>query len=206
MVCNEAVIRDKGIGPGEELSIVGLFRTHHGVDRMIPVVRTGHLAVMREEPVKTKYCGYVDAYLIEAMSIGGLSGSPVFVNMAPMRIVNGKAIFTKGKQFYLLGLMHGHFDVTNLNEDVVSDSDGGSLASINAGLGVVIPAEKIVDTIAHPEYVKMRKQGREKAQKDGAKPDLSDEPSPPANDANPNHREDFTRLLGAAARKPAQED
>jgi hypothetical protein len=29
---------------------------------------------------------------------------------------------------------------------------------------------------------------------------------PPATDENPTHREDFTRLLGAAARKPPRED
>ena len=28
----------------------------------------------------------------------------------------------------------------------------------------------------------------------------------PANDANPNHREDFKSLLGAAVKKPARED
>ncbi len=34
----------------------------------------------------------------------------------------------------------------------------------------------------------------------------SDEAARPANDENPKHREDFTRLLGAAVRKPPQED
>ena len=173
MVCTTDVISAHSIGPGDELAIIGLFRTHHGVDRIIPVVRKGHIAAMREEPIKTQYCGYVDAYLIEAMSIGGLSGSPVFVQMPPIRIAESKVNFIQGSQFYLLGLMHGHFDVANLNEDVVSDVEGQSLASINAGLGIVIPAEKIVETIFHPEYIEMRKRAIEEHQKDGAKPDIA---------------------------------
>jgi hypothetical protein len=58
----------------------------------------------------------------EARSIGGLSGSPVFVSMAPTRIIDGHTQFTWGAQFLSLGLMHGHFDIRNLNEDSAIDS------------------------------------------------------------------------------------
>jgi len=40
--------------------------------------------------------------------------------------------------------------VKNLNEDVVTDSDG-ALGSINTGIGVVVPIEKILETILHPD-------------------------------------------------------
>jgi hypothetical protein len=154
MVATENVIREHHIGVGEEVAIIGLFRSHHGHERNVPIVRIGNIAAMTEEPVKTKEYGYVDAYLIEARSVGGLSGSPVFVNMAPTRIVEGRTTFTKGSQFYLLGLMHGHFDIRNLNDDTVVEDAGGN---INTGIGVVIPVSKITDIIYEPERVKERR-------------------------------------------------
>ena len=65
----------------------------------------------------------MEAYLVEARSISGLSGSPVFVNMAPYRTVEGTIISNGGhRPYYLLGLMHGHFDVPSLTEDMVTDA------------------------------------------------------------------------------------
>lgn len=165
------VIRERAIGVGEEIAIVGLFRNHYGQEKNIPIVRIGNIAAMPEEPVQTKYCGYTDAYLVEARSISGLSGSPVFVNMAPTRIVSGRAEITKGNQFYLLGLMHGHFDIRNLRDDsVVDDADGGG--GINTGIGLVIPVEKIIETILRSEHIEeIRAQVIAHRRANGAVPD-----------------------------------
>jgi hypothetical protein len=67
------------IGLGSEVAIVGLFRSHYGRNKNIPIVRVGNIAAMPSEPIKTSYAGYIQAYLIEARSIAGLSGSPVVV-------------------------------------------------------------------------------------------------------------------------------
>jgi len=65
------------IGIGEEVFITGLFTSHFGKKKNIPIVRVGNIAAMPDEPIKTKL-GLVEGYLIEARSLGGLSGSPVF--------------------------------------------------------------------------------------------------------------------------------
>lgn len=200
-VCTSDVVSGEGIGIGDEIAVVGLFRNHAGVDRNIPVVRIGNLATMSDEPILTRYCGHIEGYLVEARSISGLSGSPVLINMAPYRIVNGK-IHQAAKAYYLFGLMHGHFDVQNLNDDVVADEGDSSQSGIHTGMGVVVPADKIIETLNHPDLVagraahiaKMRSEG-------GATPDLAlEESEPRANPDNPSHKEDFTRLLSAAAK------
>jgi hypothetical protein len=76
---NADVIRERQISLGDEVFLTGLFIPHYGVNRNIPIIRVGNIACMPEEPVKTKDYGLIDAYLIEARSVGGLSGSPVFV-------------------------------------------------------------------------------------------------------------------------------
>jgi hypothetical protein len=199
----------ESIGLGTEIAIVGLFRSHYGTNRNIPIVRVGNISTLRGEPIFTKYAGYIDGYLIEARSIAGLSGSPVFA-LPDSAIILAKGLSGKiGQGAALLGLMHGHFDVPNLNEDVVADDDEPT-HSVHTGIGVVIPVRKILETIEHPELVAMRKDIVSRLRQIGAVPDVvPDEGAdavPPASDENPNHLEDFNRLVDVAARKRQQDD
>jgi hypothetical protein len=157
MIVNADVIVDRKIGIGEEVFIVGMFRSHYGLKKNIPVVRIGNISAMPEEPILTEGYGYVEAYLVEARSIGGLSGSPVFVNMPPVRIVDGQTSFVRGPQYYLLGLMHGHFDIPDMNADVVLE-DHGNNGTINTGMGVVIPATKIAELLLQDSLTEHRKE------------------------------------------------
>lgn len=149
LAATASVMQERRMGLGDEVFIVGLFRSHYGLQRNVPIIRIGNLAMMRGEPVPTQL-GDIDAYLVEARSIGGLSGSPVFLHVPKFDPRPGT--FT---QFFLLGLMHGHFDIQNLNEDTVVDS--GATNGINTGIGVVIPVEKILETLDQPELVELRR-------------------------------------------------
>jgi hypothetical protein len=199
------------LGIGDEVAIIGLFRSHYGKESNIPIARMGHIACMRHEPVFTYYANYIDAYLIEARSISGLSGSPVFfingiraIKSGPGRIAYSFAPDTP--YFYLMGLVHGHFDIRNLNEDTVVEDERDTTAGINTGIGVVIPVDKIVETIReHPQLIQRRKEAIEKAKKTQGVATADVDESSDA-DANPRHREDFTRLLDAAAPKRPQGD
>src|SRR6266508_3127203 len=200
----------QSMGLGGQIAIVGLFRSHYGKNRNIPIVRVGNISALPGEPVWTRYAGYLSAYLIEARSIAGLSGSPVFALSDYATVLANNLRGGAVKQMAaLVGLMHGNFDIPNLNEDVVADEDAPT-RSVHTGIGVVIPVSKILETIRHPELTDMRKARVERLRKTGATADVSSDDnvvvSPPASDANPKHREDFKRLLDAAARKPPQED
>jgi SEC-C motif len=157
LVCTPQVFDGESVGLGDEIVIMGLFSSHYGKRQQIPIVRIGHLAALRGEPVTTKYCGPLDAYLVEAMSIGGLSGSPVFVNIPTKSEEEGK--LQLGARTWLLGMMHGHFDVKDWNADVET---GGVQGAVNSGVGVVIPVEKITETLAHPRLVSLRKEAADK--------------------------------------------
>ncbi len=153
------LLTQQGISIGGELFIVGLFRSHYGRNLNRPIIRVGHLAAMADEPVLTSYAGHTDAYLIEAMSIGGLSGSPVYV-AAP-----------KASKFYLLGLVSGHFDIRDLNSDSVVEDAAEALGNINTGVAVVIPVEKIIATLEHPDLQKARDEFLADLRSRGATPD-----------------------------------
>jgi hypothetical protein len=125
------------------------------------------------DPVKTKNGSYLEAYLIEARSIGGLSGSPAFVHLPAVRTVDGKTDLFGRKPFfqiYLLGLMHGHFDVETLNLDVVLDDAQDASSGVHSGIGVVIPVDKIIDTVMQSRLVEAKIKAREGSEGAGETP------------------------------------
>ena len=137
-----------GVDLGDEVFISGLFSHHYGESRNIPIVRIGNLAALREEPVFTPSFGAMDAYLIEARSIGGLSGSPVFVNLGNMRTLDGMQVISGGgPKFFLLGLIHGHFDAVALVGDAAEQDSTLAAKAVNAGIAIVVPYPSIQSTI-----------------------------------------------------------
>jgi hypothetical protein len=72
---------------GDPISIVGLFRLHHGKKRNVPIVHSGHVAALLDVneriPIRdrlTKLIVRAEAYLVEVQTLDGISGSPVFVH------------------------------------------------------------------------------------------------------------------------------
>jgi hypothetical protein len=93
----------------------------------------------------------------------------------------------------------------------------GDRLKIPSSMTIVMPAWRIVELL-DSEPLEMARKEREKVWQETQEAKIprpekkavprpeSAERAPPESDANSNHREDFTSLLGAAAKKPAQED
>jgi hypothetical protein len=152
MAATPEVITREEIGCGDEVFLTGLFNSHYGQQRNVPIVRIGNIACMPEEPVQTKDMGLIEAYLVEARSIGGLSGSPVFVHLSGVR----KGSLKLGQEpIYWLGLMHGHFDLEKLETDRL-ESDILMEIKVNIGIAVVVPVSKILEVLNQDEFAKVR--------------------------------------------------
>ncbi|MEQ1850879.1 MAG: hypothetical protein ABMA01_04715 [Chthoniobacteraceae bacterium] len=119
---------------GDDMFLAGFFSRHYGNDRNVPIVRVGSLACTTIEEIQTKAFGKTKGYLIECRSIGGLSGSPVFLNPGG-KFVGNSIVF--GGRPLLIGLIHGHFD-DELSRDVSDDSVNGG-RQVNVGIAVVTP-------------------------------------------------------------------
>ena len=78
MFANPGIIEAKNLGVGDEVFIAGLFTRAIGQARNLPIIRMGTVAMMPDEKILF-HKKMIDAYLIESRSIGGLSGSPVFI-------------------------------------------------------------------------------------------------------------------------------
>lgn len=109
LFATNAVVQEHEIGIGDSVLIIGLFSKRAGRKRNVPIVRTGTIAAMPDEPLEDTKTGlWYNAYLLEVRSIGGLSGSPVVAYLGYDRNVVGK-VNREGKDF-LLGLVRGHWD------------------------------------------------------------------------------------------------
>lgn len=151
---DEQRINEYDIGLGDEVFSVGLFTRYFGRSRLIPIVRTGNIAMMPEDPVPLGPFGLAEAYLVEGRSIGGLSGSPVFCrNTVKMPGVDphGHVKHVAGVgQIHLLGLVHGHWDLP------MHFSDSEKAEAVNMGVSIVIPAKKILETLNGPDLAQAR--------------------------------------------------
>jgi hypothetical protein len=144
----EQRIEEQAIGLGDEVFSIGLFTKYFGRSSMIPIVRTGNIAMMPQEKVPLGGFGLAEAYLIEGRSIGGLSGSPVFcrntLNISGQN-ERGEVHRLSGLgQLHLLGLVHGHWDLP------ISFTEFDKVEALNMGISIVIPAKKILE-ILHSE-------------------------------------------------------
>jgi len=173
-------------GIGDEVIISGLFALHRGIyHKTIPIIRIGNIAMMPDEKVDISvlkeinsqggkiYETYqINAYLIEARSISGLSGSPVYVHMTmPRRDEKGHALLRPMSVINLIGIIQGHYDVKN----PVFQGSMYEEASINSGIAIVVPIEKVLEVINLPELVKERKKIVEENKEYKTTPDTLDQ-------------------------------
>lgn len=156
------------IGVGDEVFIIGLFAYASGQSRNMPIVRHGNIAMLPTEQIQTR-AGYADVVLVEARSIGGLSGSPVFVRetlqVAGKDSMGQRAPLGGYGRIQLLGAMVGHWNIleSEINKSVFTPPGRGQ--GVNMGIGIAVPAIKILETINQPELVAMRKEIEERERK-----------------------------------------
>jgi hypothetical protein len=142
MFLTDEIVKENKIGIGDDVVITGLFAHACGSQRNQPIVRMGNVALISDEPLPTD-SGNMEAYLIESRSISGLSGSPAFVYESTI----GR------RKIYLLGLMHGHWDIApELKNDQILDDE--IFGKVNMGIAIVVPAKKILEVINQPDLAR----------------------------------------------------
>jgi len=177
MIATDDKILHHGIGIGDDIFVAGLFSRREGSQRNRPIVRTGSIAAMPDESLPGKSGKRFMAYLIELLSIGGLSGSPVFVYLDNQRCVDPKILDNKEWMFFLLGLVRGHWNLndvefTEAREHSLEDDTppGAKAERLNTGIAVVTPAQYIHTLLMSPVVQKTRHEFLDMKNKDNAPP------------------------------------
>ncbi len=164
-------------------------------NELVPIVdRTGE--VTRSE-----------VYLVEAQTLDGCSGAPVFLHETvflenfPAGPHGGKPIAFRSVR--LIGIYSGSWD-GEPSKLLAEDRRLGPNRRVPVGIGTVVPIDLLVKAIEEDEVMKKtRREFLAKREKENAATQDSSFPPPvPATDENPSHREDFMSLVHAAVKKP----
>ena len=138
------------VGIGDELLFPGLFRFHQGTEKIRPIMRQGTIAAMPHEKIDLgNGRGLAEAYLAEARSIGGLSGSPVLLHMDLLRPTPeppADGVELEPAPDSMFGVMVGHWDAQ-------APPTAGSLGAetVNMGIAIVVPGKRVLEKISGPE-------------------------------------------------------
>jgi hypothetical protein len=149
---------------GDPICIVGLFHWHSGSGRNTPIVHSGNIALLPDPqekiPIKDRIGGQpqkVEAYLVEAQTFEGLSGAPVFqremvavTDLFPEHN-GGPPMVATGAQ--LLGVYAGAWE-GEPSATLATDRNWGPDKRIPAGMGVVVPGERILEIIMNDPELK----------------------------------------------------
>jgi hypothetical protein len=210
MILTEEKAGQLKLGIGDNVFMVGRFINHEGKQRNAPLVRFGSIAQMPTEPLTYELDGKLHeqvSILADIRSIGGYSGSPVFLNELGFI---GRPDGPPADKHWLIGVDWGHIKMWSPLCGTDEKPLGTSQVNINSGMAGIVPAWKLLELLMSERLAKPRKDSEDRhisaknataAAADSAVPLAV----PLATDANPKHREDFTSLVGAAARKRAQE-
>ena len=224
----DLIFNNPNIGIGDIAYVVGLFHFVKGKKRNLSVVHTGHIALLPDDekiPVSNELTGELDqveAYLVEAHGLEGLSGAPVFARCsapvtAPYRHEGPPLAGGHKLQHPVAGRIHSQVVLLGLwqaswsgePDKVLAEDKNLKNRKVPIGMGVVVPASKIAEVLNKEALVKSRQNEYKRRLNENAATTDSLSPSgdsAPDSDANPNHLADFTRLVDVAARKRPQDD
>lgn len=163
LLLTEQQFREQDIGPGDEVVYVGRFVGHAGKFENMPSVRFGNISMNpnEREPFEDAPRGIKQvAFLVEARSRSGYSGSPVFF-LNQHAVNNRRAVFPPF-DLRLLGI-----DFCHLTEKIeIGTLNGHTLnwkADVHAGMMGVIPSWYLLDFLAtSPELIEQRIRDEEK--------------------------------------------
>ena len=161
MLATDKYILQNEVDIGDSVFFVGLFEKYAGIQRIQPIIRFGNISLMPHEKIPVKLdpgsnaITLVHAYLVEARSWGGHSGSPAFIYYPVGRRPDFLEVGVESPA--LLGLVHGHYEIEK-HVAFVGDIVGRGQVPINAGMAIVVPAQKIIDTLMQEELVDERTQ------------------------------------------------
>jgi hypothetical protein len=158
MIASEDSLKQHYIGIGDDVVIAGLFTRRSGRKKNIPIVRIGNIAAMPDEPLSDSITGLLyHAYLLEARSIGGLSGSPVFAMLPSTRPNKDGVVDMTQSYMVLIGIIRGHWDHEEPKLQTTVDY-AKELEQVNMGVATATPAEELRKIIFGDMLVTGRKE------------------------------------------------
>ena len=160
------IVSQFNIGPGDDCFIIGRFVNHEGQQQNLPTVRFGNIAQMPWEKIRQDDGFEQESFLVECRSIGGSSGSPIFVHIPIFsdrpgipdwfphpNIIDGSRIFggLKAHGPWLLGVNWGYIHdwspLCGKDEKPVNRDPEITRVKLSTGIAGTVPAWKLAELL-----------------------------------------------------------
>ena len=153
-IASKALFKEEDVKPTDRVIFPSLLSNYFGSKKNVPVFRDGMIAQIPEEDIPVSYkegdstiSHKQPAILLDATSIPGASGSPVFLSTAP-RFKNNKYQLT-GTVPLLIGVVQGFYGADREITEIEL-SDLKQFYRENLGIAICIPAWALHDILDKP--------------------------------------------------------
>ena len=150
MFLTQELMAQHNLGLGDECFFAGRLVGRDGIEANFPTLRFGSLARLPVEPVRHPRGFGQESFLVEARSLSGYSGSPVFVyQSAVITAEDTRYRAWDNSPVYLLGVDWSHLGIHRpvLEADKRTRSPGTHWVELNAGMMGVVPAWKVAELL-----------------------------------------------------------
>ncbi len=158
-IATKEVFAKEDIKSTDRVVFPSLLVNFMGLTRNYPVMRDGSIALIPEEDVPLKYqVGHnlintkQPVILIDATSIPGASGSPVFLYPGPR--MKGSSYQLGAYTAYLLGIMHGFYPAVPRPIEEIEVSTPKPFFKENSGIAIVFPAWRLLEILDTAAFTK----------------------------------------------------
>lgn len=152
LIATKETFKENAIRQTDRVIFPSLLINFMGSAQNYPVIRDGSIALLPEEKVPMKYdvgskeiITKQEIILVDATSIPGASGSPIFLWPGPR--LKGNTYQMGGTKPYLLGIMHGFYPAIPREILDVQTSDMKKMYAENSGVAIIFPSWKLHDIL-----------------------------------------------------------
>jgi hypothetical protein len=165
--------KEHEVGIGDEIIISGLFTRLRNRPINHPIVRFGNISAMPIDRLTDSKTGLsYRAMLAEVRSIGGLSGSPVFVHLGPERIAPSRKRRPNHRFLMLIGIVRGHWEHEEKGIALKGSAFSDELERVNWGIATITPVADLLSVLYGEDLMSTRRRADQESQvKDGTTSD-----------------------------------
>jgi len=152
LIATKKMFKEEKIRQTDQIIFPSLLINFMGSSMNYPVFRDGIIAVIPNEKVPMKFKvgdkqieTDQEVIFIDATSIPGASGSPIFLWPGPR--FKGRSYVMGGTTPYLLGIMHGLYPVVPREDLKVETSESKDMYAENSGIAIIFPSWKLHDIL-----------------------------------------------------------
>jgi hypothetical protein len=154
----EKEVEEYDIGAGDDVYMIGRFVNRDGVLRNTPSARFGNISIMGGEDVEHRLGHLQENISVEMRSIGGYSGSPVFVYLPPLSIRPKRDPRSTALRQWLLGVDWGHVPQRlPVKLKTGMDHPEGCFVESHTAMANVVPAWRLREMLDVPTFFHRRR-------------------------------------------------